>query len=153
MAMLVDDRFSNGLPPNLTREPGLSSGFKGMQLCLTSLVCAIRHLAGPSMVHSLPTEQYNQDMVSLGTHAALTAMEMTALARDAAAIVLLALCQAIDLRGGCQNLGIGTRAVFETVRKAVAILEKDRPLDSDIAHTSELIRAGLLPLPKIEDGL
>ena len=78
---------------------------------------------------------------------------MTALARDAAAIALLALCQAIDLRGGQQNLGIGTRAVFQTVRKSVAILEKDRPLDSDIAHTSELIRAKLLPLPEMEDGL
>src|SRR5215471_1319211 len=153
MAMLVDDRFSSGLPPNLTREPGLSSGFKGMQLCLTSLVCAIRHLASPSMVHSLATEQYNQDMVSLGTHAALTAMEMTVLALDAAAISLLALCQAIDLRGGRENLGVGTRAVFETIRKAVAILEKDRPLDSDIARVSELIRARLLPLPEMEDGL
>jgi phenylalanine ammonia-lyase len=153
MAMLIDDRFSSGLPPNLTREPGLSSGFKGMQLCLTSLVCAMRHLANPSLVHSLPTEQYNQDMVSLGTHAALTAMEMTALARDGAAISLLALCQAIDLRGGRDHLGIGTRAVFETVRKAVTVLDKDRPLDNDIARTSELIRGRLLPLPEMEDGL
>ena len=153
MAMLIDDRFSSGLPPNLTRKPGLSSGFKGMQLCLTSLVCAIRHLSNPSMVHSLPTEQYNQDMVSLGTLAALTAMEMTAMARDAAAISLLALCQAIDLRGGGENLGIGTRAVFETVRKQVAILENDRPLDSDLARTFELIRARLLPLPELENGL
>jgi len=80
-------------------------------------------------------------------------MEMTALARDGAAISLLALCQAVDLRGGRDHLGIGTRAVFETVRKAVTVLDKDRPLDNDIARTSELIRGRLLPLPEMEDGL
>jgi phenylalanine ammonia-lyase len=65
MAMRVDERFNNGLPPNLAPKPGLFSGFKGMQLCLTSLVCALRQLASPSLIHTLPTEQYNQDMVSL----------------------------------------------------------------------------------------
>jgi phenylalanine ammonia-lyase len=153
MAMLVDDRFSNGLPPNLSRNPGVSSGFKGMQLCLTSLVCAMRHLANPSMIHTLPTEQYNQDMVSLGTHAALTAMEMTAIAQDAAAISLLALCQAIDLRGGGNNLGIGNQAIFETIRKEVPILENDRPLDRDIARISELIQTQRIPIPELEGGL
>jgi phenylalanine ammonia-lyase len=153
MAMLVDDRFSNGLPPNLSRNPGVSSGFKGMQLCLTSLVCAMRHLANPSMIHTLPTEQYNQDMVSLGTHAALTAMEMTAIAQDAAAISLLALCQAIDLRGGGNNLGTGNQAIFETIRKDVPILENDRPLDRDIARISELIQTQRIPIPELEGGL
>ncbi len=153
MAMLVDDRFSNGLPPNLSRKPGVSSGFKGMQLCLTSLVCAMRHLASPSTIHTLPTEQYNQDMVSLGTHAALTAMAMTRIAQDAASISLITLCQAIDLRGGGDNLGAGNKAIFETVRKEVPFLENDRPLDGDIARISELIRTRLIPIPEMEGGL
>jgi phenylalanine ammonia-lyase len=153
MALLVDDRFSNGLPPNLSRKPGVSSGFKGMQLCLTSLVCAMRHLANPSMIHSLPTEQYNQDMVSLGAHAALTATDMTTIAQDAAAIVLITLCQAIDLRGGSEKLGTGNRAIFETVRTEVSFLENDRPLDGDIARISELIQTRLIPIPEMEGGL
>ena len=150
MAMLVDDRFSNGLPPNLSPKPGVSSGFKGMQLCLTSLVCAMRHLASPSTIHSLPTEQYNQDMVSLGAHAALTAMDMTTIAQDAAAIVLITLCQAIDLRGGSEKLGTGNRAIFETVRAEVSFLENDRPLDRDIARVSESIQKKLIPIPELE---
>jgi histidine ammonia-lyase len=48
MAMLVDPRFGNGLPPNLVQAPGLHSGFKGMQLSQTSLVVACRQMAGPS---------------------------------------------------------------------------------------------------------
>ena len=147
MAMLVDERFSNGLPPNLSPKPGLSSGFKGVQLCLTSLVCALRHLANPSTIHPLATEQYNQDMVSLGTHAALTAMDMTAMLRDATAILLISLCQAIDLRGGPSDLGAGNKAIFAKVRSEVSFLDNDRPLDVDIAAISQLIRDQEIPLP------
>ena len=147
MAMLVDERFSSGLPPNLSPKPGVSSGFKGMQLCLTSLVCALRHLANPNMIHSLATEQYNQDMVSLGTHAALTAMDMTGMLRDALSILLISLCQAIDLRGGPEHLGVGNKALFAKVRSEVAFLDHDRPLDEDITAISSLIWEHAIPLP------
>ena len=75
MALLVDARFNAGLPANLTPNPGVNSGFKGMQLSVTSLTCAIRQMAGPSSIHTLPTEEYNQDVVSLGMHSAVTAMD------------------------------------------------------------------------------
>jgi phenylalanine ammonia-lyase len=147
MAMLVDERFSNGLPPNLSPNPGVSTGFKGVQLCLTSLVCALRQLAQPSMIHTLPTEQYNQDMVSLGTHSALTAMDMTAMAQEATAMVLIALCQAIDLRRGANHLGKGNQAIYAQLRSEVAFLDEDRPLDRDIAKVSALIQKRLIPFP------
>lgn len=152
MAMVVDDKFNNGLPPNLAPKPGLSTGFKGMQLCLTSLVCALRHLANPSMIHSLPTEQYNQDMVSLGVHAALTAMEMTGILHDATAILLITLCQAVDLRGGGASLGDGNRAVYEKVRSQVPFVDEDRPLDQDITKVAELIKKRLITLPRRDAG-
>src|SRR5207244_2817231 len=53
VALLVDDRFNGGLPANLTPQPGVNSGFKGMQLSVTSLTCAVRQMAGPSSIHSL----------------------------------------------------------------------------------------------------
>ena len=149
IAMLVDERFNNGLPPNLAPHPGLFSGFKGMQLCLTSLVCALRQLANPSMIHTLPTEQYNQDMVSLGMHSALTTMQMTAILRDAAAIALITLCQAIDLRGGSAKLGHGNRGVFEAVRSVVSFAEQDRPMDCDIGQVAELVKQRSIPLPEL----
>ena len=149
IAMLVDERFNNGLPPNLAPHPGLFSGFKGMQLCMTSLVCALRQLANPSMIHSLPTEQYNQDMVSLGMHAALTAMEMTKILHDATAMALITLCQAIDLRGGSAKLGYGNRAAYEAVRSVVSFAEQDRPMDGDISQVVELIKRRLIPLPEL----
>jgi phenylalanine ammonia-lyase len=150
IAMLVDERFNNGLPPNLAPRPGLFAGLKGAQLCLTSLVCAMRQLANPSLIHTLPTEQYNQDMVSLGMHAAITSMQMTALLHDALAISLITLCQAVDLRGGGMELGGGCRRVYQQVRRASAFVEKDRPLDEDIRKVSTLIKQRAIPLPEVD---
>src|SRR5216683_2619497 len=82
LALLMDPRFSGGLPDCLSPHPGVSQGFKGLQIAHTSLVTAIRHLAAPSLIHTLPTESFNQDVVSLGTHAAMIAQDITKLLRD-----------------------------------------------------------------------
>jgi phenylalanine ammonia-lyase len=144
MAVLVDQRFNRGLPANLVAEGGVNSGFKGMQLSLTSLTCAVRQMAGPSLIHSLPTEQYNQDVVSLGMHAAVTAMDALECLRNAAAMILLAAAQAVDLRGGVSKMGPGSRRVYQAVRGAAAGLAGDRPMEGDIAAVSNLIAASMI---------
>jgi phenylalanine ammonia-lyase len=133
VALLVDDRFNDGLPANLTPAPGVNSGFKGMQLSVTSLCCAVRQMASPSSIHSMPTEQYNQDVVSLGMHAAVTAMDALECLRNETAMVLLAAAQAVDLRGGPDRLGSGTAAVYAHVRRLSAFQEKDRPMEAEVA--------------------
>ncbi len=141
-AVLVDDKFNGGLPANLAPDPGVNSGFKGMQLSVTSLACAIRQMAGPSSIHSLPTETYNQDVVSLGMHAAVTAADALECLRNAAAMVLLAAAQAVDLRGGAAPLGAGSRRVYDAVRRVGAFVEADRPLEDDVAGVAEAIQSG-----------
>jgi phenylalanine ammonia-lyase len=143
MALLVDDRFNGGLPANLTPVPGLNSGFKGLQLSVTSLACAVRQMAGPSSIHSLPTEQYNQDVVSLGMHAAVTAMDALECVRHATAMLLLTTAQAVDLRGGAEKLGKGSRQVYDRVRRVAAFQEKDQALEHEIAAVTAAIAGGL----------
>lgn len=146
MALLMDNRFSNGLPPSLSPHPGVYQGFKGMQLVHTSLVTAIRHWCAPSLIHTLPTEQYNQDIVSLGTHSALTAMDVTRLLRNAVAITLLSTAQAIDLRAGGDRMGAGTRPMYHALRAVSAFVEADRALDHDIAAVVGLIERRAIPV-------
>lgn len=148
MAVIVDDRFSGGLPPALVAQPGINTGFKGMQLSLASLTCAVRQLAAPNTVHPVSTEQHNQDMVSLGVHAALTARDAVECSRNAVSILLISACQAVDLRGAALKLGGGTRAVHRAVRHYSKFVEADRPLQDDIAAVSRLILSGELPLPE-----
>ena len=146
MAVLVDDRFSNGLPAALVPEPGVNSGFKGMQLSVTSLACAVRQIAGPSSIHSLPTDGYNQDVVSLGMHAAVTAMDALECLRNETAMLLLAAAQAVDLRGATERLGARNRRVHTAIRQISDFLSRDRALEQDVADTAALIAAGKLEL-------
>ena len=146
MAQLMDERFSAGLPPSLSPHPGLYQGFKGMQLVHTSLVTAMRQMSAASLIHTLPTEQYNQDIVSLGATASLTALDMLRLLRDSMSIVLLSLAQAIDLRGGGALLAPNTRRIYEKVRSLSPFLDADRPLESDIALLSSALTDHTLPV-------
>lgn len=144
MAVLVDDKFNNGLPASLVPEPGVNSGFKGMQLSVTSLACAVRQIAGPSSIHSLPTEAYNQDVVSLGMHAAVTALDALECLRNETAMVLLASAQAVDLRGATGRLGSRNRRIHSAIRQVSDFLERDRPMEQDVADVAALIAAGKL---------
>jgi phenylalanine ammonia-lyase len=139
LALLMDPRFSNGLPPSLSPHVGVYQGFKGAQITLTSLVAAIRHWSAPSLIHTLPTEQFNQDIVSLGTHSALTAMDMVKLLKPVVAITLLAAAQGIDLRDGRGKMGLGTRPIYDAIRSVSPFLDTDRPLDNEIDLLGNLI--------------
>jgi phenylalanine ammonia-lyase len=99
-------------------------------------------MAGPSSIHSLPTEQYNQDVVSLGMHAAVTAMDALECVRNETAMVLLASAQAVDLRGGPEKLGAGSQRVYRRVRLAAAFQDKDRPMEHEVAAVAAKIAAG-----------
>ena len=96
-------------------------------------------MAGPSSIHSLPTEQYNQDVVSLGMHAAVTAMDTIECLRNETAMVLLAATQAVDLRGGPDKLGAGSRRVYQVVRELAAFQDRDRPMEQEVAALAETI--------------
>ncbi|MDQ2899313.1 MAG: aromatic amino acid ammonia-lyase [Acidobacteriota bacterium] len=139
MAVLVDDKFNHGLPANLVPDPGVNSGFKGMQLSVTSLACAVRQMAGPSSIHSIPTEQYNQDVVSLGMHSAVTAMDALECVRNQTAMLLITAAQATELRGTVKRMGRGNRATYDRVRANAAFLGRDRAMEYEVAAVAEAI--------------
>lgn len=147
LALLVDDKFNDGLTPNLIpritdpEETGLHHGFKGTQLAASALAAEALKSANPASVFSRSTESHNQDKVSMGTIAARDARTLVDLVQNIAAISLAALAQAVDLRGADQ-LGAGTRAVYNLVREHVTYLDRDRRLDGDLASLVELIRSG-----------
>ena len=83
-------------------EEGLNHGFKGMQIACSSLTAEALSRCMPMTVFSRSTECHNQDKVSMGATAARHTRDVVALTEKVAAIHLLALCQAADLRGADQ---------------------------------------------------
>jgi histidine ammonia-lyase/phenylalanine ammonia-lyase len=149
LAQVVDEKYNRGLTPNLIPrlppghpDEGLYHGFKGMQLACSSLTADALSRCMPLSVFSRSTECHNQDKVSMGSTAARVARDVVALVEKVAAIHLIALCQAADLRGA-DKLG-QTRQVYDTVRSRVAPLTADRPMSGDIAAVIDLLHAGAL---------
>jgi phenylalanine ammonia-lyase len=157
LELVVDEKFNAGLTPNLIPffdeddpEAGVHHGFKAMQLCSSAMTAEALKLANPASVFSRSTEAHNQDKVSMGSIAARDARSILELAQYIAAIHLLAVCQALDLRG-LEKVGPKTRAAHELVRSRVPFLEGDRRMDTDIQEIVDLVRSGELSETVLEE--
>lgn len=148
LELIVDEKFNNGLTPNLIPrfpeddwEAGLHHGFKGMQIACSAITAEALKTSGPAGIFSRSTEAHNQDKVSMAPIAARDARQVIALAEEVIAIHLLALSQAIDLRGS-EAMATGTRAGYELIRSHVPQMAADRPMQEDITTIIGLIRSG-----------
>ena len=145
LARLCDPLLNQGLPPFLHGRPiGLNSGLMGAQVTATSLVAEMRARALPASIQSIPTNNNNQDVVTLGTIAARKTAELIDLAWLVLSIHALALVQALELRGGFKAGACFSRsslAIAEWVRVRVAPLTADRPLSGEISALAESLQA------------
>lgn len=140
LARLTNPAYNKGLPAFLHGgAPGLTSGVMGAQVTATALVAEMRTKAVPASVQTIPTNNDNQDVVTMGTIAARKAAELLDLAWPVLAIHALALAQAAELRareGGGDLAGAGfaaeSRRVWAAVRAVSAPLDADRPLSDEI---------------------
>jgi histidine ammonia-lyase/phenylalanine ammonia-lyase len=114
-----------------------------MQLSCSALTAEALKMCNPASIHSRSTEAHNQDKVSMGTIAARDARTIVEIAQNIAAIHLIALAQALDLRG-VEQASPKVREAHALIRARVPFLEGDRRMDRDIAAVIELIRSGEL---------
>jgi histidine ammonia-lyase len=103
----------------------------------------------PASVFSRSTESHNQDKVSMGTISARECLRIVELTETVSVIHLLALCQAVDLRGP-ERCHPASRALRDAVREAVPINDADRRMDQDIERTLARYRAGELPIGEVD---
>jgi histidine ammonia-lyase len=82
--------------------------------------------------------------VSLGMHAAVTALDALECLRNETAMVLLASAQAVDLRGSTDKIGSRNRHVHAAIRQVSDFLDRDRAMEQDVADVAALIAAGKL---------
>jgi len=149
LELVVDEKFNGDLTPNLAPDlpedhpkRALNHGFKGMQIACSGLTAEALNLCTPMTAFSRSTEAHNQDKVSMGATAARQARDVVEIVERAAAIHLLALCQAADLRGP-ERLG-RTRRVYDAVREEVEFLDEDRRMDRDVEAVQAMLHDGRL---------
>lgn len=155
MALLMDPKFNNGLPPNLSAALGqrakVNHGFKAVQIGVSAWTAeALKHTM-PASVFSRSTECHNQDKVSMGTIAARDCLRVLELTEQVAAAELLAVCQAIEIRlrrGELQEADMGAEVLEmkKLVLSDFPLLVEDRVLEGDLRRTLGNIQQGLWSL-------
>ena len=137
------DRLMNpvlsDLPPFLTRDSGLHSGYMMAQVTAAALASELKTLAHPASVDTIPTSASKEDHVSMSMSAALKARRAAAMAADVIAIEVLCALQALDLLAPLTSSPALER-VRTALRALVPTLEADRPPSPDIAALADAIR-------------
>ncbi len=139
LALLVDARYNNGLPQNLSGATGeraaINHGLKAVQIAASAWTAEALKLTMPASVFSRSTECHNQDKVSMGTIAARDALRVLELSEQVAGANLIATVQALRLRlraGELTQTGLGERiATFLAgMSEAIPFIDGDVALDA-----------------------
>lgn len=123
---LMNEKLNNILPPfvNLGKL-GVNFGMQGAQFTATSTAAENQSLAYPNYLHSIPNNNDNQDIVSMGTNSALLAKRVIDNTYQILAIEMISLAQAIDYLKIRNKLSSLNKKIFDEVRQRVPRFEDD----------------------------
>ena len=142
IAMLIDSSVSR-LPPFLTPNAGLNSGFMIAHVTAASLASENKSLAHPASVDSLPTSANQEDHVSMATFGARRLQPMIDNVAHILGIELLAAAQGVDFLRPLQS-SPALEMVHALLREQCPTMMQDRYLAPDLATASALVRGGEL---------
>jgi histidine ammonia-lyase len=142
IAMLIDSGVSR-LPPFLTADAGLNSGFMIAHVTAAALASENKSMAHPASVDSLPTSANQEDHVSMATFAARRLQGMISNTAHILGIELLAAAQGVEFLRPLKSSAV-LEEVHALLRKDIPAHHVDRYLAPDIAHATELVRNGSL---------
>ena len=142
---LLDSSLNNGLPGCLSGgEVGLNSGLMIVQYTAASLCNENKTLSHPASVDSIPTGSNTEDHVSFGTNAANKCRQVIFNLENILAIEMLCAAQGLDFRIEDKTkkaqMGIGTQAAFDLIRRHIKKLNEDRVLSGDIKILHGLVK-------------
>ncbi|HKH92625.1 MAG TPA: aromatic amino acid lyase, partial [Gemmatimonadaceae bacterium] len=138
---LVHPDLNQGLPPFLTRDAGVSSGFMMAQVSAASLASECKVLSHPASVDTIPTDGNKEDVVPMAMGAAWKLRRVVDNVRAVLAIELMCAAQGLEYRAPLRA-GRGAARGLALVRELVAPLTTDRVLSGDIARLAAAIAAG-----------
>ena len=137
MALLVDARYNNGLPANLSGATGpraaINHGLKALQISASAWTAEALKLTMPASVFSRSTECHNQDKVSMGTIAARDCLRVLQLTEQVIAALLITVRQGVALRtregGATVALQGGAPAFVAQLEQQIAFIDEDVALE------------------------
>src|SRR6478609_4956181 len=124
---LLNSKINEILPPFVNMGTlGFNFGMQGVQFTATSTTAENQMLSNPMYVHSIPNNNDNQDIVSMGTNAAVITSKVIENAFEVLAIELITIVQAIDYLEQKDQISSVTRKIYDDIRIIIPRFEKDQ---------------------------
>ncbi|GHT01338.1 histidine ammonia-lyase [Bacteroidia bacterium] len=141
MNYLFHDRINNILPPfvNLGVK-GLNYGLQAAQFTATSTTAESQTLSNPMYIHSIPNNNDNQDIVSMGTNAAQITKTVIENAFQVMSIHFMAIVQAIDYLKIQDQLSDVGKEIYTDIRAFFPVFIEDTPKYEDIARMNQYLK-------------
>jgi histidine ammonia-lyase len=141
VALIVDPVLSFKLPPFLTPDPGLNSGYMIAEVTTAALMSENKHLANPCVTDSTPTSANQEDHVSMAAHGARRLGPMLDNLNRILGVELLCAAQGIEFRTPLTT-SVPLARVVARLRQGVESLGADRYLAPDLETAANLIATG-----------
>ncbi|MDM1533862.1 HAL/PAL/TAL family ammonia-lyase [Myroides marinus] len=123
---LLNAKINELLPPfvNLGKL-GFNFGMQGVQFTATSTTAECQTLSTSMYVHSIPNNNDNQDIVSMGTNAAVLCDKVIENSFEVLSIQMITLAQAIDALDCKEKLSLPTQEWYNEVRAIIPTFAED----------------------------
>jgi len=137
---LLNSKLNQKFPPFVNLGVlGFNFGMQGVQFTATSTVAENQTLSYPMYVHSIPNNNDNQDIVSMGCNAALLTKKVIDNSFEVLAIQTMSLLQAIDYLKCDARLAPDTNAVYKAIRAIFPKFVDDAPRYKDIQNVKNYL--------------
>lgn len=131
---LLNDKLNGILPPFINLGTlGLNLGIQGVQFPATSTTAENQTLSFPMYVHSIPSNNDNQDIVSMGANAALIAQKVILNTYEVLAIEFLAIIQGIEHLKIQSGISHHAQQYYQELRSLVPAFKEDSVKHKDLA--------------------
>jgi histidine ammonia-lyase len=138
---LLNDKLNGKLPPFInTGTIGLNFGIQGIQYTATSTVAENQTLSNPVYIHSIPNNNDNQDIVSMGSNAALMAARVIENTFEVLSVQSLALVDAVDALDKQGKLSPQLKEFYSGIRKATGAPEVDAPRFKELGRIKDYLK-------------
>jgi histidine ammonia-lyase len=124
---LLNSKINEILPPFVNLGTlGFNFGMQGVQFVATSTTAESQMLSNPMYVHSIPNNNDNQDIVSMGTNAAVIASKVIENSFEVLAIELITIVQAIDYLKQKDQISSTTKKWYDDIRNIIPEFKEDQ---------------------------
>jgi len=139
---LLNAKLNQKLPPFVNLGVlGLNFGMQGMQFTATSTTAENQTLSFPMYVHSIPNNNDNQDIVSMGCNAALMTKRVIDNSFEVLGIHLMTILQAIDYLECKDRLSTISRTLYDEVRAIFPVFIEDAPKYKDLERVKTFLES------------